>query len=46
MCKSIHSYVDRCYSTAICHTVLRIVRPRILESTFRDHRAKKLDGAL
>ena len=25
---------------------LRIVGPRIFESTFRDHRAKKLDGAL
>ena len=26
--------------------ILRIVRPRIFESKFRDHCAKKLDGAL
>ena len=26
--------------------ILRIVRPRIFESTFRNHCAKKLDGAL
>ena len=32
--------------TAIFHTVLRIVRPRIFESKFRNHCAKKLDGAL
>ena len=33
-------------STAIFHTVLRIVRPRIFESKFRNRCAKKLDGAL
>ena len=26
--------------------ILRILRPRIFESNFRDHCAKKLDGAL
>ena len=38
--------IKLCQAVVRPFVILRIVGPRIFESTFRDHRAKKLDGAL